>query len=111
VRLEIETLDPTLPLRLMGANELSPGRVRRIQGGGLVAFDGSSAPEGRPARYAFLLQYGSANSAAVLANRLWSELHDQGAALFIEGVPVDMDHHQIADRLGARLTLPRRRPA
>jgi hypothetical protein len=108
VRLEIETLDPTLPLRLMAAKELFEGRVRRIAGGGIMVYDGMSAPEGMPTRHALLLQYGSANAAAVLANHLWSELHGQGASLFIEGVFVPIDNHQLAEHLKAHLAATHR---
>jgi hypothetical protein len=107
VRLELETLDATLPLRVMSANEVFEGRVRRIPGGGIVVYDGMEAPEGAPTRHAFLLQYGSANAAAVLANHLWSALHGEGATLLIEGVRVDIDSHQMTERLKALLHVPR----
>jgi hypothetical protein len=102
-RLELETLDPTLPQRVMAARDLFEGRVRRIAGGGILVYDGMSAPEGEPTRHAFLLQYGSTNAAAVLANHLWSELHGQGASLFLEGVFVEIDSHQMTERLKALL--------
>jgi hypothetical protein len=107
VRLEVETLDPTLPLRVMAAPDLFEGRARRIPGGGILVYDGVTAPPGKPSRHAFLVQYGSTNAAAVLANRLWSELHGQGAAVYIEGVRVDIDNHEITERLKALLHVPR----
>ena len=103
VRIELETLDPTLPLRLMAATELFEGRVRRIAGGGVLVYDGMEAPEGRATKHSFLLQYGSENAAAVLANHVWSELHGEGATLRIEGVRVPLDNHEINERLKALL--------
>ena len=61
------------------------------------------AQEGRPTRHRFLLQYGSENAAAVLANHLWSELHGEGVALRIEGVPTQLDSHEINVRLKSLL--------
>jgi hypothetical protein len=103
VRVVVETLDPTLALRLMGATELFEGRVRRIPGTGIMVYDGLSAAEGEPTRHVFLLQYGSDNAAAVLANHLWSELHGEGATLYIEGVRVELDNHAMNERLKALL--------
>jgi hypothetical protein len=103
VRIEIETLDPTVPLRLMAATELFEGRVRRVAGGGVLVYDGMEAPEGRPTRHQLLLQYGSENAAAVLANHIWSELHGEGATLRIEGVRVPLDNHEINERLKSLL--------
>ena len=107
VRLELETLDPTLALRLMAATELFEGRVRRIPGGGIVVYDGMTAPVGKATRHAFLVQYGSENAAAVLANHLWSELHGQGATLYVEDVRVELDSHEMTERLKALLHVPR----
>jgi hypothetical protein len=103
VLVELETLDPTLALRLMGATALFEGRVRRIPGAGIMVYDGLSAAEGEPTRHAFLLQYGSENAAGVLANHLWSELHGEGATLYIEGVRVELDNHAMSERLKALL--------
>jgi hypothetical protein len=103
VRIELETLDPTLPLRLMAATEVFEGRVRRIAGGGVLVYDGMEAPEGRPTKHFFLLQYGSENAAAVLANHIWSDLHGEGATLRIEGMRVALDNHEINERLKALL--------
>ena len=102
-RLEIETLDPSLARRVMRADELRAGRVRRVEGGGIVVYDGVDAEEGRPSRHAFLLQYGSENGAAVLANHLWSSLHGEGASLRIDGRPVKIDNHEIYRALADRL--------
>ena len=105
VHLVIETLDPTLPRRLMGTAQLAPGRVRHVPGGGILVYDGVSGAEGEPSRHAFLLQYGSENAAAVVANHLWSDLHGEGATLRIEGEKVELENHAI------HLPLRRRLPA
>jgi hypothetical protein len=107
VRIELETLDPTLPLRLMAATEVFEGRVRRIAGGGVLVYDGMEAPEGRATKHFFLLQYGSENAAAVLANHIWSELHGEGATLRIEGTRVLLDNHEINEQLKALLHVTR----
>jgi hypothetical protein len=99
VRVEVDTLDPLVPVRLMGATELFEGRVRRISGGGILVYDGESADVGQPTRHRFLLQYGSENAAAVLANRIWSDLHGSGATLRIEGELVEIDNHEMNERL------------
>ena len=108
LRLEIETLDPELPRRLMVAQQLGRGRVRRIQGGGILVYDGVTASEGQPSRHAFLLQYGSENAAAVLANHLWSALHGEGVTLWIEGAPVAIENHLLHDALVHRLSAAHR---
>src|SRR5690606_1752252 len=81
VRLELETLDSWLPRILMRRRDLRTGLVRRIDGGGILVYDGVDGEAGRPSRHAFLVQYGSPNAAAVLANHLWSELHGEGVVL------------------------------
>ena len=107
VRIEVETLDPTVPLKLMAATELFEGRVRRIPGGGILVYDGVDAPPGKPARHGFLLQYGSTNAAAVVANHLWSDLHGEGAILRIEGERVALENHAINERLKSLLLAAR----
>ena len=92
-RVEVETLDPELPLRVMAANTLVPGQRRRIQDTGVVVYAGQLRPPSRetPGRYAFLVEFGTANGAAVLANTLWTHL--RGAAqVLVDGVEVAADH-------------------
>ena len=103
VRLQLETLDPSLPRRLMRSPEIRGGRVRRIPGGGILVYDGVEGEEGQPSRHTFLLQYGSENAAAVLANHLWSALHGEGGALFVDGAPVEIDSHLLNEALKSRL--------
>jgi hypothetical protein len=92
-RVEVETLDPELPLRVMAASTLLPGQRRRIQEAGVVVYAGQLRPPSRetPGRYAFLVEFGTANGAAVLANTLWTHL--RGAArVLVDGIEVAADH-------------------
>jgi hypothetical protein len=106
VRLEVETLDPALPRRLMLTSTLVAGRVRRIPGGGVIVYDGVSGEEGRPSRHAFLVQFGSANAAAVVANHLWSDLHGQGATLRVNGVRIGTESHELSEAFKSALKAP-----
>lgn len=100
VRLELETLDPLLPRKLMRLEELREGQVRRIRGGGIIVYDGLDAPEGGPSRHRFLIQFGSGNEAAVLANHIWTALHDAGSPkVLVEGQPVEIQNHALAEAL------------
>jgi len=110
VRIEVETLDPALPRKLVQAQELAVGRFRRIPGAGILVYDGVDAEEGRPSRHAFLAQFGSGNASAVLANHLWSDLHGEGATLRIEGRAVEIDNHEIHEALRGRLPAARDAP-
>jgi hypothetical protein len=101
VRLQIETLDPELPLRLMATSTLVPGLRRRIRNGGVFVYEGTTrraTPE-RPGVYDFVAQFGSHNAAAQLANWLWNELHGAGALLLIDGVEVPMENAAIKDAI------------
>jgi hypothetical protein len=99
VELEMETLDPGLALRFMHKPELRAGQVRRVPGGGIIVYDGVEAAEGKPSRHRFLVQYGSENAAAVLANHLWSDLHDDGVTLRIRGRKVPINNYDLAEAL------------
>jgi hypothetical protein len=100
-RLEIDSLDPTLPLHLMGTQTLTPGDSRRIQETGVLVYEGTlRSPSGtEPGRYAFLLHFGSDNSAALVANFLWSELHGTAAAVSIDGLPVALTNSALKQTL------------
>ena len=103
-RLEIDSVDPTLPLDLMGTQTLTPGASRRIQETGLLVYEGTlrSPTATEAGRYAFLLQFGSDNSAALVANFLWTELHGKAAAVSVEGVPVTLSNSALKEMLLAR---------
>ena len=103
VEMEMETLDPSLPLHFMHEPELRAGQVRRLPGGGIVVYDGVTAEEGKPSRHRFLVQYGSENAAAVLANHFWSDLHEDGVALWIRGRRVPITNHDLAEALRTHL--------
>ena len=100
-RLEIDSLDPALALDLMGTRTLTPGDWRRIQETGLLVYEGTvaSPTATEPGRFAFLLYFGSDNSAALVANFLWSELHGKAVAVSIEGVPVTLTNSALKDTL------------
>jgi hypothetical protein len=101
VPMAVETLDPEVPLRLMGTRTVVPGLTRRIHNGGLLIYQGSDGDES--GRYRFLVQFASDNAAALLANTLWNELHGTGAVLEIEGTAVVMRNAAIKDALRGAL--------
>jgi hypothetical protein len=103
IEMELETIDPSLPLRFMHKPELRVGQVRRVPGGGIVVYDGVEAPDGKPSRHRFLVQYGSENAAAVLANHLWSDLHEDGVSIRIRGRQVPITNHDLAEALRQHL--------
>lgn len=103
VRVTLVTLDSTLPRRLMGMKQLPVGVARRVQGGGIIVYDGMEADDGEPSRHHFLVQYGSDNTGAVvLGNRLWSALRDEAATLLVEGREVPVRSHEIIEALRRR---------
>ena len=103
-RLEIDSLDPTLPLDLMGTQTLVPGDSRRIQETNVLTYEGTlqSPTETEPGTYAFVLHFGSDNSAALVANFLWSELRGKATAVSVEGVPVSLTNRALKETLLAR---------
>jgi hypothetical protein len=90
----------------MNTNTLTIGRVRRISGAGVIVYDGVTAEEGKPSRHAFLVQFGSENAAALMANHIWSELHGEGALLRVNGTPVELDNHDLSEAFKAALEAP-----
>ena len=103
IELQLETLDPSLPVRFMHKPDLRAGHVRRVPGGGIIVYDGVEGPEGKPSRHRFLVQYGSENAAAVLANHLWSDLHEDGVTVWIRGRKVPITNHDLAEALRQHL--------
>lgn len=99
----LETLDPTLPRRLMVSQELKEDQVRRVKGAGILVYEGVEAEEGEPSRHRFLVQYGSPNAAAIMANHLWSQFHDEGVTLYVDGRRVPLRAHDIGEALRGRL--------
>jgi hypothetical protein len=103
IEIEIETLDPTAPLRLMHRRELKTGQVRRVPGGGIIVYEGVEGGPGAPSRHRFLVQYGSENGAAVLANHMWSDLHQEGVTLRVRGRRTAITNHDLAEALRSHL--------
>ena len=103
IAMDLETLDPSVPLRFMHKPELRAGQVHRVPGGGIVVYDGVSADDGKPSRHHFLVQYGSENSAAVLANHIWSDLREEGVTVIIRGRRVPLTNHDLAEALRSHL--------
>ncbi len=103
-RLEIDSVNPSLPLELMGTRTLTPGTSRRIQELGVLVYEGTlrspTATEG--GRYAFQVYFGSDNAAALVANFLWSELHATASIVKVEGVPVELTNSALKETLLAR---------
>jgi hypothetical protein len=104
VGLEIESAEPTLALDLMGTQTLTPGSWRRIQETGLLVYEGTlvSPTATEPGRFAFLLYFGSDNSAALVANFLWNELHGKVVAVNIDGLRVNLTNSALKETLLAR---------
>lgn len=98
---EIASLDPTVPLRLMGTRTLTPGQQRRIQQAAVLTYEGTvESPSGTtPGRFAFSVGFGSANAAALLANFLWSRLHTEPATVLVEGTVVDLNNTALKETL------------
>ena len=101
VRLRLETIDPTAPLRLMKTRTLVPGQRRWIKEGGGVVYERMvEAPSaGHPGAYDFVAQFGSENAAGLMANTLWNDLHGLGARLLVEGREVALTNAAIKDAL------------
>ena len=96
VSIDIQTLDPTLPAKLMGSADFGPGSTRHIPGGVLVfqsAFM-NDAP-GEASLYRFVVQFGAAHGAGVVGNWLFSQLYGTAAALSLAGHPIPVDHSTI----------------
>jgi hypothetical protein len=82
-RVEVETVDLQLPLRVMATRTLTRGLRRRIHDAGTVVYEGPC----RDGCYAFLVRFGSDNAAAIVANVLWTELRT-ASSVFVEGARV-----------------------
>ena len=93
-RLEVESVDPQLPLRVMATRTLTRGLRRRINDSGTVVYEGPV----RDGCYAFLVQFGTDNSAAIVANVLWNELRS-ASGVFVDGVSVINTHAALKNAL------------
>ena len=91
----VTTVDRSLPRRLMGVDP-QPSTARQIHNAGVVVYRGASEPDsaGRQ-RHAFMLEFGSANAAGLVANWMWSSLHGHVARLEIGGENVPLQNAAI----------------
>ena len=96
VPLDIQTLDETLPSKLMGRAVFQLGATRRIPGGMLV-FQSAYINDtpGEPSLYRFSIQFGSLHSAAAVGNWLFAQLHGSAVALSLAGQLIPVDHGTI----------------
>jgi hypothetical protein len=90
----IETLDTTVPERLLGVAP-APGLAREIHNAGVLLFRSESPRGSIPHRYDFIVEFGSGNGAGLLANWLWTELHGHAATLRIGDEDVAVQHSEI----------------
>jgi hypothetical protein len=97
----LRTSDPEAPFRFMKTRTLVPGVRRYIHNGGVIIYQGADEPgaNGTPVAYEFLVHFGSANAAAIMANRLWNDLHGQGVLLEIDGRDTTIQNAAIKDAL------------
>jgi hypothetical protein len=101
VRLRLETVDPTAPLRMMATRTLVPGQRRWIKEGGVFVYERMvrQPVAGKAGAYDFVAQFGSENAAGLMANTLWNDLHGLGVRLLVEGDEVGMTNSSIKDAL------------
>jgi hypothetical protein len=101
VHVRLETVDPAAPLRLMATRTLVPGQRRRIKEGGVLVYERTvrNPSASDLGAYDFLAQFGSENTAGLMANTLWNDLHGLGARLLVEGEEVALNNAAIKDAL------------
>ena len=104
---EIVSPDAQLPARIMDARTPPPGLRRHVHDTAIVAFEGMLEPhlEGTVGHYGFLVEFGSENGAALVANTLWSGSHSDTTRVLVEDTPIAMNHSLIKDAL-LRLARP-----
>ena len=93
-RVEVETVDFQLPLRVMATRTLTRGLRRRIHDAGTIVYEGPC----RDGCYAFLVRFGSDNAAAIVANVLWTELR-AASGVFVEGTRIHNGHAALKQAL------------
>ncbi len=98
-RLEIRTLDPSLPRMLMKAKDLPEGRVRRLKGGALLVYEGADAEQGEPTRHFFTVHFQNPSEAVVAANWIWTHVHDGNATVLVEERDVPVEPHALVTAL------------
>ncbi len=101
VHLRLETVDPSVPMRLMATRTLVPGQRRWMKEAGVIVYERMvRAPAaGTAGAYDFVAQFGSENAAGLMANTLWNDLHGLGVRLLVEGQEVGLTNANIKDAL------------
>jgi hypothetical protein len=102
VDLRIVAADPEVPFRLMAKRTLVPGAQRYVHNAGVITFKAvvrEATGPATPGIYAFTAQFSSDTAAALLANRIWSDLHGLGARLQVAGEDVPLDHVALRDAM------------
>jgi len=96
VNVDLQTLDPTLPARIIGRTGAAPGTTRRIPGG-VIVFQSAliSSDPGQPSLFRFVIQFGAPRDAALVGNWLFNELIGNAVALSVAGHLIPLDHHTI----------------
>ena len=89
------TVDPSMPKRLLGVDP-QRSTARQIHNAGVVVYQGcSEAGASGQRRHDFLLEFGTANAAGIVANWMWSSLHGHVASLEIGGEDVPLQNAAI----------------
>jgi hypothetical protein len=102
--ISIASVDLAIPQKLMGTTP-RPGTSREIHNAGMLLFEGTSSGRGNSiSRHHFLVEFGTENAAAALANWLWSTLHGHTTTLMIgdQDVPIQNGAIKRALIAGAR---------
>jgi hypothetical protein len=101
VHLRLETVDPSVPMRLMATRTLVPGQRRWMKEAGVIVYERMVRvpAAGKAGAYDFVAQFGSENSAGLMANTLWNDLHGLGVRLLVEGQEVGLTNATIKDAL------------
>jgi hypothetical protein len=96
VAIDIQTLDPAVPARMIGQPVFQIGTSRRIPGGVLI-FQSAYINDipGEASLYRFVIQFGSLHGAAAVGNWLFSQLHGTACALSLAGHMIPVDHGTI----------------
>jgi hypothetical protein len=102
--MSIASIDMAIPQKLMGTRP-RPGTSREIHNAGILLFEGTSPSKGNSiSHHHFLVEFGTENAAAALANWLWSTLHGHTTTLKIgdQDVPIQNGAIKRALIAGAR---------
>ena len=96
IALDVQTIDASLPAKLMAGAPLIPGATRPIPGGVMV-FQSALLNQlpGEASLFRFSIQFGARQAAALVGNWLYAQLYGTAAAVIIGGRPVAIGHHDI----------------